>query len=261
MKNPSFFSALFLGISLAFAAAPVWAVSLSEVISTLEIPFQTETDKALRINNYSADFSQESKIASLDRLQRANGRIEVAFDYQREKRVPDVKFRWQYAQPTTQEIVSDGKTLWVYLPENNQVIQSDLAVVNQDPQNDPMTFLTGLGNLSRDFQISWGTPNNDISGNYILELTPRKASSLINRLVIVVDSHAVEAYQKRSHEGGKKEPWYPIISSAVHDPNGNSTVIEFSKLQVNPGVPETSFNFIMPAGVQVVRPTDKEMGF
>jgi len=261
MKNRSFLSALFLGISLAFAAAPVWAVSLSDVISTLETPFQTETDKELRINNYSADFSQESKIASLDRLQRANGRIKVAFDYQKEKTVPDVKFRWQYAQPTTQEIVSDGKTLWVYLPENNQVIQSDLAMVNQDPQNDPMTFLTGLGNLSRDFQISWGEPNIDIDGNYILDLTPRKVSSLINRLVIVVDNHAVEAYQKRANDGSKKKPWYPIISTAVYDPNGNSTIIEFSELRVNPGVSAMNFNFIMPEGVQVVRPTDKEMGF
>ena len=306
MIRRGLFSALFLGLFLATVTTPTWAVPLNDVIRTLETPFQTETAKELRIYDYSADFFQESKIASLDRLQRANGRVEVSFDYQRPQTVPDVMFRWQYEQPTTQEIVSDGKTLWVYLPENNQVIQSDIEMINKSRQNDPMTFLTGLGNLSRDFQISWATPNTDIDGNYVLNLTPRRVSSLINRLVIVVDRFAVEAYQNRGQEDNSpqdprlapndtrrvpKNPgpasrnprlappsrrgdvafpgyendlnglWFPIMSTTVYDPNGNSTIIEFSNLRVNLGISKMSFNFILPAGVQVVRPTGKEMGF
>ncbi len=300
MIRRSLFSALFLGLFLATVTTSAWAVPLNDVIRTLETPFQTETAKELRIYDYSADFFQESKIASLDRLQRANGRVEVSFDYQRPQTVPDVMFRWQYDQPTTQEIVSDGKTLWVYLPENNQVIQSDIEMINKSRQNDPMTFLTGLGNLSRDFQISWATPNTDIDGNYVLNLTPRRVSSLINRLVIVVDRFAVEAYQNRGQEDGSPQDsrlapqdhrrasrdsrrtptapkrgdfafpgyagdlnglWFPIMSTTVYDPNGNSTIIEFSNLRVNLGISKMSFNFILPAGVQVVRPTGKEMGF
>ena len=152
MTNRCLFSALCLGLFVATAAAPAWAVSLRDVIRTLETPFQgtadpTEIVEKRRIYDYSANFFQESKITSLNRLQRANGRVEVAFDYRRDQTVPTAKFRWQYEQPTTQEIVSDGETLWVYLPENNQVIQSDIEMVNQARQNDPMTFLTGLGNL------------------------------------------------------------------------------------------------------------------
>jgi len=287
MINRRFFSALCLGAFLASLAAPAWAASLGDVIAALETPFQTKTDRELRINDYSADFFQESKIASLDRLQRANGRVEVAFDYQREQTVPEVKFHWQYDQPTTQEIVSDGKTLWVYLPENNQVIQSNIEMVNKSRQNDPMTFLTGLGNLSRDFTISWAVPNYDVDGNHVLELTPRRVSSLINKLIIVVDRYAVEAYLNRgkeedpglqpplptapvpggrgfnfpSYEGGPNDLWFPILSTTVYDPNGNSTIIEFSNLRVNIGISEMSFKFMMPAGVQVVRPTGQEMGF
>ncbi|GEM_PF-204899 len=295
----SAFMTLFLGAFLAITATSVWAIALNDVIHTLETPFQTKTAKELRIFDYSADFFQESKIASLDRLQRATGRVEVSFDYKRPQTVPDVMFRWQYEQPTTQEIVSDGKTLWVYLPENNQVIQSDIEMINKSRQNDPMTFLTGLGNLSRDFLIRWATPNTDIDGNYVLELTPRRASSLINRLVIVVDRFAVEADQNRAKEANspqdpRLEPkdlgpasrnprlaspsrrgdggfpgykndlnglWFPIMSTTVYDPNGNSTIIEFSNLRVNLGISRMTFNFILPAGVQVVRPTGKEMGF
>ena len=295
MMNRSLFSTLFLGALLAALAAPAWAASLGDVISALETPFQTKTDEKLRIYDYSADFFQESKIASLDRLQRASGEVEVAFDYQRTDTVPRVKFRWQYEQPTTQEIVSDAKKLWVYLPENNQVILSDIEMVNRSRQNDPMTFLTGLGNLSRDFSIRWAVPNYDVEGNHVLELMPRRVSSLINRMIIVVDRYAVEAYLNPGqdedqavpsrpsthstppvptqptlggrnlnvpgYEDGLNGRWFPILSTTVYDPNGNSTTIEFSNLRVNFGISDMSFNFIMPAGVQVVRPTGQEMGF
>lgn len=255
MINRSLCSALCLGVFLATSAASVWAVPLDDVIRTLETPFQAETTKELRIYDYSADFFQESKISSLNRQQTANGTIEVAFDYSRKQTEPDVKFLWQYDQPTNQKIVSDGKTLWVYLPENNQVIQSDIEKINQSNQNDPMTFLTGLGNLSRDFQINWAVPDVDIEGNYILELTPLRVSSLINRLVIVVDRLAVQAYQRQGNG-----ILFPVKSTMVYDPNGNSTLIEFKNLRINLGILETKFHFIVPAGVQVVRPTDKEMG-
>ncbi len=197
MITRSLFSILCLGAFLVTLAAPVWPASLDDVINALETPFQTGTDEKLRIYDYSADFSQESKIASLDRLQRASGEVEVAFDYQRTETVPRVKFHWQYEQPTTQEIVSDAKTLWVYLPENNQVIQSDIEDMKKSRQNDPMTFLTGLGNLSRDFSIHWAEPKQDVDGNYVLELIPRRVSSLINKLIIMVDRNAVEAYLNR----------------------------------------------------------------
>lgn len=278
-----------LGVCLCLAyltgfMAPAHAVGLNDVIQTLQRPFQAETDPAQRIVDYSAEFFQESRIASLDRLQRARGNVLVAFDHQGADRVPVVRFRWEYNQPTNQEIVSDGKTMWVYLPENNQVIQSDIEMVNRARHNDPMTFLTGLGNLSRDFSISWGEPNRDIDGNYVLELRPRKTSALINRMVIVVDrlavDHNLQAQQvPDSHPsalpaapkpaGGfmPLDPafgggvWFPILSTAVYDPNGNSTIIEFSDLRVNQGVSAFRFNFMLPAGVQVVRPTGQEMGF
>jgi outer membrane lipoprotein carrier protein len=228
-------------------------IGLRDVINALETPFKNR-----KIEDYSADFFQESRIASLDRLQRASGEVRVRFDYRSGYRddVPTVMFHWQYEQPTRQELVSDGKTMWVYLPENNQVIQSDIEMVSQARENDPMTFLTGLGNLSRDFQISYAVPNQDVAGNYVLDLRPRRTTALINRMVIVVDRAAAEA--SAANSGALI---FPILSTTVYDPNGNSTTIEFSDLRINRGMSAGQFNFIMPPGVEVVRPTGKEMGF
>ena len=236
---------------LLLAALPAQAVELREVIRALETPFSER-----KIQDYSASFSQESRIASLDRLQRASGKVRVRFDYQRSGQAPTVMFHWQYDPPTRQELVSNGKTLWVYLPENNQVIQSDLETVSPARENDPMTFLTGLGNLSRDFQISYAVPSQDAAGNYVLDLRPRRSSAVLNRMVIVVDRTAAEAIAAKS--GALV---FPILSTTVYDPNGNSTTIEFSDLRVNRGISAGQFNFIMPPGVEVVRPTGKGMGF
>jgi outer membrane lipoprotein carrier protein len=293
-----------IGLLLALWALPVHAAGLREVIGALESPFKASTPAEQQIKDYTADFFQESRIASLDRLQRARGQVSVRFEYQRNRsdQVPVVMFHWEYQEPTTQELISDGKTLWVYLPENNQVIQSDVEMVSRARENDPMTFLTGLGNLSRDFLINWAEPNRDADGNYVLDLKPRRTTALLNRMVIVVDRAAVDVssedaaapspmpsmeppvrpsrrtdprstepsqppkrssqfdtyFQGRGRPGGLI---FPILSTTVYDPNGNSTTIEFSELRVNLGLSAGEFNFIRPPGVEVVRPTGKEMGF
>ncbi len=248
---------IWLGVFLAASAAGASAIELNDVVRTLETPFQANAGQSTRISDYSADFTQESRIASLDRMQKASGRIEVDFADQEFQKTSGVKFRWLYLEPTSQEIVSDGKTLWVYLPENNQVIQSDIETSTEARQSDPMVFLTGLGNLARDFQVSWATPHSDSNGNHVLELIPRKASPMISRLDIVVDRLAVDAdleHSQQSTAGGL----FPIISITVYDPNGNSTIISFNNLHINHGFPKAHFNFTIPEGVQVVRPPGGE---
>jgi len=241
-------------------AGSAWAeearVGMSDVIRAVEEPFQANAPKDLAIRDFEADFFQESRIVSLDRVQNGRGRVLVKFDHNRGDRVPKALFRWDYDQPTTQEIVSDGETVWVYLPDNNQVIQSEIELAAQSRPDDPVTFLTGLGNLSRDFQIGWAEPNRDMDGNFILELSPRRASPMIQRLLLVVNREAVAPSGRPASFGDI----FPLLSSTVFDPSGNSTIIEFSAPRVNRGIPDSTFRFMPPAGVEVIRPSN-EGGF
>jgi len=284
---------LLLATLLAALTTSVWAAGLNDVISALEDPFSycvDNTENKAAIESYTADFFQESRIASLDRMQRARGEVKVLFDYNERDcssrasrgKVPTVMFHWQYEEPTRQELVSDGRTMWVYLPENNQVIQSDIGLVSQARESNPMTFLTGLGQLARDFQISFASPNRDVDGNYILELRPRRTTSLFNRMLIVVNRNAVDQAVPEEKKSEIQKEWekyappkpqpgefsfkresndFPMLSTTVYDPNGNSTLIEFSNIRTNVGLSSGTFRFMLPAGVEVVRPTGKEMGF
>jgi outer membrane lipoprotein carrier protein len=242
-------SLLLCGLPTVIFAQPI---GLGQVVQALENPFKHGADTQTAINDFEADFFQESLIASLDRQQRGRGRVAIKFERSRPDRVPLAMFRWEYEQPTNQEIVSDGRTMWVYLPENRQVIQSEIEITAEARPDDPMTFLTGLGNLSRDFQIGWASPNQDVRGNFVLELRPRRPSPMIQRMLVVVDREAVQASTRRL---------FPILSTTVYDPGGNSTLIEFSNIRVNRGLPAQYFHFIIPGGVEVVRPSGREMGF
>jgi outer membrane lipoprotein carrier protein len=238
-----------------FAAAA--KVELGAVIQTLETPFQaTEATPGGVIEDFQAAFFQESQIVSLDRVQRGEGDVSFKFVPPSRDRVAQAMFRWEYRQPSVQEIVSDGRTLWVYLPENSQVIESDLSNVSRQGDN-PVTFLSGLGNLSRDFTIRWAVPSTDRDGNYILDLQPQRSSQLIQTLQIVVDRGAVSDYLQ-SHQTGRL---FPILATRVTDQNGNRTSIEFRDIRVNCNLPELLFTFKAPAGVEVMRPSSDQPGF
>lgn len=213
---------------------PVWGASLDAVLAAVEGPFRSGT-----ITDFQGDFFQESRIASLGKVQRATGEVGVRF-------APGgVKFKWDYQTPVRQQVISDGRMLWVYVPENAQVIETDLSLARQGERDNPMAFLTGLGNLSRDFIVVWGTPPQDADANYRLRLTPRRHSQLIREIEMVVDYDAVA-----QGEG------FPILATIVTDPGGNRTTIEFSDIATNRGILDLEFDFIPPAGVETVYPED-----
>src|SRR5687767_10553574 len=63
------------------------------------------------------------------------------------------RMRWVYTKPERKEFVSDGTRLYSYLPADKQVIVSPAP---EGQSNTPALFLTGKGNLVRDFTPSFG---------------------------------------------------------------------------------------------------------
>lgn len=249
---------LFLVIILALlvpSIALAASVGLQDVILALEGPFQGTG--AGQVHDVRADFFQESRMEALDRSQRGRGIVMFRFEPGDSRKGSTAMFNWKYSEPNDQEIVSNGRTMWVYLPESRQVIESDLSLASRGGSANPVTFLSNLGNLSHDFSIMFAIPNTDSEGNYILDLRPKQASPMIRNLLIVVDRDAAQARANKSDRA-----YFPILSSTVIDPNDNQTIIEFSNIQVNRGLSRGDFNFMQPPGVEVVRPSPgSNMGF
>ena len=254
-------SALLLLVTAATAeaAAPRQLnVGLRDVIDTVEKSYRA-------LDDVTADFFQRSTIVEKDKQREMRATGQMFVKPPNANFMSPLKFRFDFFRPTTQEIVCNGKTLWVYLPENRQVIESDVSFffnVNFNPDRDQgINFLQGLGRFSKDFQVVFTSQRQDINGNYVLECQPYRSMASIRKLFMVVNRDAVFRYVQANRDIGpvisdptRPDLAFPVLSTTVEDHQGNTTVIEFSNVHPNNRLSDALFEFVVPANVQVVRP-------
>ena len=219
---------------------------LETVIMALESPFRDATPANRQIRDFSADFVQLSTVVSIDRVQRGEGKVWFKFQPQ-STFMP--RFRWDYQLPNEQQIISDGSTLWVYVPENRQVIVSDVQQVEAEYGDNPAAFFSGLGDLGRNFHIDWAPTRTDESGHYRLLLTPRQPSQFFNQIEVTVNQQAVSAHQQQEDSVS-----FPLIATQVTDPQGNLTRITFIDARWNLDLEDSQFVFEVPPGVEQLSP-------
>jgi outer membrane lipoprotein carrier protein len=190
------------------------ALPLEEVVAKVQKQYETRKD-------FKAQFVQETTVKSLGRKQQSEGTVYF--------KKPG-KMRWTYLKPTQQEIISDGKSLWNYRPEDKQVVVSPMTQAFQTKT--PSTFLAGIGNLQKDFKARF-LEDPSSGRNYSLELTPHEAQGNLEKLFLTVD----------------KED-FKILQARIQDIMGNLTQMTFSKIQFDNNLPDSLFTFIPPPGVE-----------
>ena len=196
------------------------------------------------LQDVQADFSQKTTIASVNREQKGSGEV-----FLKRPASATAMFRFNYVKPK-QQIISNGKQVWFYLTDNKQVMVSSVADMFKGGNSIALSYLTGLGHVSRDFTITFAKEPQDKSGNHQLELTPKNPSPVLVKLQLTVSAEAVEQFMA---EGDVKDI-FPVVSSVVHDIGGNQTRIDYSRVKVNKGMDSGKFNFKIPEGVEVIKP-------
>src|SRR6267378_114545 len=209
---------LTLVLLVAAATVPASAQSLDDVVREIEGVYGRMTD--LR-----ADFTQTAFNKSLNQTIPAKGTVYLK---------KGGKLRWEYTEPTAQEIVSDGKKLWVYTPTLNQANVGDAPAALAGPAG---SFLAGLGRLRAEFTVRFLNPAQpkDADGNWVLDLTPRQPLPTLSRLILSLEPKGWEARK-----------------AVVHDQFDNTVTMKFTKMAVNGGLPDKTFTFVAPKGVVIV---------
>jgi outer membrane lipoprotein carrier protein len=207
-----------VALVLLVAAGPVSAQSLDDVLREVEGVYGRMTD--LR-----ADFTQVAFNKSLNQSIPAKGTVYLK---------KGGKLRWEFTEPTPQEIVSDGKKLWVYTPTLNQANVAEAPEALAGPAG---SFLAGLGKLRSEFQVRFLNPAQpkDTDGNWVLDLTPKQPLPTLSRLILALDPKSWE-----------------IKKAVVHDQFENTVTMRFTKMAVNSGLPDRTFTFVAPKGVVIV---------
>ena len=114
------------------------------------------------LGTFSADFEQTLLDSSGEVLETTRGTVRL--------RRPGM-FSWSYSEPYVQEIISDGKTLWVYDEDLDQVTISDASDAIEDT---PALIFSGNYDLAEHYVIN--ELENDAEHAW-LELTPRDIES------------------------------------------------------------------------------------
>ena len=174
------------------------------------------------------DFRQDSYVAALDEQESSSG--EMWFG-------KPGKMRWVYTKPRPQVVVIGQGTLWLYQPENRQVVIDDIGNVLLSSL--PVSFMMGLGNLSKDFDLKGACQGPE---GVILRLVPHKKGEKDD------SGEALEGFDLLV-DGTQFLPKGAKISSL----GGNLTSIVFSNLSTKvPAQDPGRFVLEYPKGVDVI---------
>jgi outer membrane lipoprotein carrier protein len=148
----------------------------------------------------------------------ASGRVAVA--------TPNL-FHWEYVKPYAQLIVADGKSVWVYDPDLNQVSK---RAQGEEEANSPLAILLDPAKLDRSF-ISKEQGNS--KGVAWLQITPRNADA------------AFKSARLGFTAGNLSQLDYV-------DALGQRTVIVFTSFKRNPSFAADTFRYVPAKGVDVI---------
>jgi outer membrane lipoprotein carrier protein len=200
--------------NLPLPAAETDAGGAEAVLDRLQRNYETTTD-------FVADFSQETQVKTLNRSLTASGKLSF-------KRPG--KMLWRYDTPKDQFALADGKYLYFYQPEQNQVIKSPLK--NAFRSDIPLSFLLGLGNLKKDFNATLKATEET---QYVLHLEPKGDVGGYSDIQMGVSKSTAD-----------------ILWVSVRDGAGNLTSLRFSNMRKGVGVPDALFQLKIPEGADLV---------
>ena len=206
----------FLRILCAFAALSIFGVSTCAYSSVAleRLAKFYELDHA-----YFAEFYQVILDESLYTVEESSGLMWLSR--------PD-KFRWEYSDPYEQTIVSNGQNVWIYDVELDQVtVKPASEVIDQTPAE----ILSGV---------------EDVDDNYIVEdlgiqgplawvsITPKNSDQAQFEILRLAFG----------------ETYLEVIE--VLDALGSTTRIRLLDVLRNPELDDSTFQFVVPEGVDVI---------
>ncbi len=212
-------------IGLFQTSGAVWAApppahenSLADVIRKIQAAYEKTSD-------WKAEFLQVTRIEGFDTPIPSRGKLYI--------KKPN-KLRWDYSEPNRHQIMVNQEKIWIYTPEQNQVIVSPFAEISDSQL--PLHLLSGVGRLDQDFTVQWADPAQpQPKGIPALTLIPKDTGTGLTRLRMEVDAES-----------------YFITRLTLFEVNGNESRFQFAQIRNNTGLKDRFFIFTPPKGVVVV---------
>ena len=156
------------------------------------------------------------------------------------------KMRWEYESPEAKVFVSDGRTIWFYVPADRTALRS--TVKEDADERTPFALLTRNPRVSRlcDSVTLGGAAEAATPGNLVLHCRPRGSKAAprgVGEILLEIAPETGDLSRVHVDEGGE---------SAIE--------FQFSKWEKNEPVEDAQFRFVPPLGVAIVEAPVAEIG-
>jgi outer membrane lipoprotein carrier protein len=205
----------FMAPTLSAVRAADAGLALEEILDRVE--------KRYSGDGFTADFMQESTIKAMKITDFARGRVFVKYPGQ---------MRWEYQEPEPQIIITDGIKLWIYRPEDNQVMTGNAPVFFRDGKG--ASFLSDVKIIREKFNIAMDTTSEELF--YRFTLFPREKTLDITEIRMAVD---------------KKD--YTITRIVTVNQYEDVTHIELINHRFDVNLDDSLFSFKVPEGVDELK--------
>jgi len=196
------------------SASDASLLSIDDVINKVE--------KHYSVSGFTADFSQTSSIKAMEITDSASGR---AF-FKR----PD-KMRWEYETPDRQIIITDGKTLWVFRPEDNQVMIGKAPSFFKGGKG--FSFLSDMKVIKQKFDMVLEKESKE--GFFVLKLLPREKTYDIAEIYLWISRNT-----------------FDVVRIVTYNSYSDETRIVFNNIQLKQELDDSLFSFEISEGIEVL---------
>lgn len=197
-----------------------WSLLFALGISTAKADALTElTSRLASFSTYQADFSQKTLDEQDQLLQTASGRVTIKRPGQ---------FRWHVLKPSQQLLMTNGKIFWLYDVDLAQATQQSLS---QKVGMDPALLLSGsTEKIAANFNVTGLLEGRD-STSFLL--TPKNPDYGFKKVILT--------FQEKK-----------LIKMIVENNLSQTSIFNFTQIQLNQPLSDDLFNFSAPDGVDLV---------
>jgi outer membrane lipoprotein carrier protein len=214
---------------LALSASP-----LSADRAAVEKALTGLSERYVGLESFSADYSRTTTTPALDNVFRtqANQTAEGIIQWKQISML-----RLDQSQPNQEALMTDGQTVWWYLPTEKQVrVYRDIDLAGELAPL--LSFMSGIKTLKEKFSIKEVTKEDVRKGQTGLILEQKEGAEEAGQLIIYCDKEFVLTGFRLSSLTGEKTDFF------LNDP------------KVNPGFDDAFFVFKIPRGTTVIEETE-----
>ncbi len=183
-------------------------------------------EKKYADSKFSANFVQKSTIKAMDITDLATGKVYIKY--------PGM-MRWEYEKPDRQIIITDADKLWIYRPEDNQVMTGNAPTFFKDGKG--ASFLSDIRLIRQKFDISLEQGKQGQSDLfYHLKLIPLEKTLDISMIGLMISKQT-----------------FNVLQVTTLNLYGDETRIDLINSAFGVDLEDSLFSFKIPEGVDVLQ--------